>query len=99
MARKPGSPVRKRLIELINVVGPCHGYKLYKYYIEFYPKVTMRNIFYHLKKGTDLGEFVIYSQEHVTGEYSWGSHAEKIEYTLGPEAKPRGDKRLETLKK
>ena len=54
----------------------------------------MRSIYYHLKKGVDLGEFKIEKVEKVKGDYSWSGEAEKVYYALGDKAKPKMDSRV-----
>lgn len=92
--RPIGSRVRANLIEILYFKGKAYGYDLYKDYCELFPKITLRLVYYHLRKGVALGEF---SLEHVKiekGEYSWGGEAEKKYYKLGPNAKPRMDKKV-----
>ena len=88
------SQIRQNIIEILNFLGSSSGYDLYKVYVAIFPKVTMRSIYYHLKKGVDLGEFKVDKIEKVKGDYSWGPEAEKIFYSLGPNAKPRIDIRV-----
>ncbi|MBU1704347.1 MAG: hypothetical protein KJ922_03205 [Nanoarchaeota archaeon] len=88
------SQIRQNMVEILNFVGSSSGYDLYKVYVSVYPKVTMRSIYYHLKKGVSLGEFQVDKIEKVKGDYSWGPEAEKIFYTLGSNAKPRIDERV-----
>ncbi len=71
-----------------------YGYEIYKAYIVIFPKVTMRSIYYHLKKGTSLGEFKVSKIEKEKGDYSWGPEAEKIYYALGNNAKPTGNEKI-----
>ena len=54
----------------------------------------MRSIYYHLKKGVETGELVVKKVEREKGEYSWGEYAEKIYYSLGPQAKPSTNNRV-----
>jgi hypothetical protein len=54
----------------------------------------MRVIYYHLKKGTDLGEFKVNKVIRENGDFSWGNEAEKIYYSLGKEAQPSGSERV-----
>ena len=72
----------------------AYGYKIYKTYIEIFPAVTMRSIYYHLKKGLALKEFKISKVKSEKGNYSWGPEAEKTYYGLDINAKPRIDKRV-----
>lgn len=89
--RPIGSGIRQNMINLLQYMRRAHGYQLYKAYIDCFSKVTLRVIYYHLKKGVSLGEFVVDTIAKEKGDYSWGGEAEKIYYKLGPEAKPRAD--------
>ena len=88
------SQVRQNMIEIFYFLKSSSGYDLHKIYCRLFPKVTLRLIYYHLKKGVSLGEFVVDKIEKVAGDYSWGSSTEKILYTLGPNAKPTMQKRV-----
>jgi len=92
MVRKQGRPigskVRQNIVEIIYFYKQLHGYDLSKIYMELYHPVTMRLIYYHLKKGLDTGEFKIYKINKTTGKYSWGTTSENIQYELGPKANP-----------
>jgi hypothetical protein len=88
------SQVRENMIEILYFKTPLCGYDLYKIYIEIFPKVTMRNIYYHLKKGTTLNEIEVQEVKKVQGNYSWGPEAEKIYYKLGHKANPKADTRV-----
>jgi hypothetical protein len=92
--RPVGSIVRQHLIEILYCARKAYGYELYKHYCAIYPEVTMRVVYYNLKKGASLGEFKVEEIKHETGDYSWGKSAEKTYYTLGPNAKPKLDKRV-----
>ena len=72
-----------------------YGYEIYKVYRELFPTVTMRSIYYHLKKGVELEEFRVAQIKSEKGHYSWGPQAEKTYYALGKNAKPRMEKRVE----
>lgn len=82
------------MIEIIYFLKTSSGYDLYKVYREIYPKVTLRNIYYHLKKGVSLGVFELESVRSIKGSNSWGSQTQKIFYRLGKNAKPSGDIRV-----
>ena len=88
------SEVRNNIIELLYFMKKAYGYDIYKNYIELFPKTTMRNIYYHLKKGLTIDEFKIEKIKKEQGEYSWGTEAEKIYYRLGPNASPKINKRV-----
>lgn len=88
------SQIRKNIIEILYIMKEGYAYEIYKAYINIFPKVTMRSIYYHLKKGEALQEFVVSRVMKEKGDYSWGSEVEKIYYTLGPEAHALGDRRV-----
>jgi hypothetical protein len=92
--RPVGSAVRQNMLEILAVLGRAHGYQLYKVYRDLFPKVTLRVIYYHLKKGLSLGEVEIEKVEREKGDYSWGTEAEKIYYRIGPKARVVGDERV-----
>ena len=85
------SKVRQNIVEILAYMETGYGYKIYKAYKDLFPAVTLRVIYYHLKKGTELGEFEVAEVKKTKGDYSWGPEAEKIYYKLGPKAKPRMD--------
>ncbi|MBN2052491.1 hypothetical protein JW756_03230 [Candidatus Woesearchaeota archaeon] len=92
--RPIGSNIRQNLVEILYFHKKAYGYDLYKDYCELFPKVTLRVIYYHLKKGISLGEFLLEGVRMERGRYSWGGEAEKKYYKLGPNAKPRVDKKV-----
>lgn len=92
--RPVGSNVRQNILEILHFVGSAHGYHIYKVYKQIFPKITLRGVYYHLKKGIELGELEVDGIKKTSGDYSWGSEAEKIYYKLGKNAKPRGDPRV-----
>ena len=87
--RPIGSNIRQNIIEILFFKGKAYGYDIYKYYCDLFPKVTLRVIYYHLKKGVSLNEFLLENIKKEKGKYSWGGEAEKKYYKLGPEAKPK----------
>ncbi len=92
--RPLGSQIRQNIVEILYFIKSGYGYDIFKIYKAVFPKVTMRSIYYHLRKGVSTGEFKVEKIEKVQGEYSWGPEAEKIFYTLGKNAKPKMDKRV-----
>jgi hypothetical protein len=84
------SQIRQNIIELLYFLKEGYGYAIYKHYRELFPPVTMRVIYYHLKKGKELGEFKVNRIAKEEGSFSWGPNAEKIYYGLGDEARPCG---------
>jgi len=88
------SNIRQNIVEILYFMKKGHGYEIYKVYRNIFPAVTMRSIYYHLKKGVETKEFKVAEIKKENGNYSWGGQAEKIYYTLGKEAKPKIDKRV-----
>ena len=101
--RPVNSIIRQNVSEILFFLGKGYGYNIYKAYVVIFPRVTLRSIYYHLKKGIELGEFEIERIEKEKGDYSWGEMVEKIYYKLGVNNKAKGDTRVkkyfETLKK
>jgi hypothetical protein len=81
------------MVDLLQHMQSGYGYDIYKAYVAVFPKVTLRSIYYHLKKGVALGEFSISKIEKEKGDFSWGSEVEKTYYALGQSAKPTGNER------
>jgi hypothetical protein len=94
--RPTGSAIRQNLVEILFWRKKAYGYELYKYYLDIFPKVTMRVIYYHLKKGVATGEFEMQEIRLEKGTYSWGDTSEKKFYALSANAKPMGDKKVAT---
>jgi len=88
--RPTKSVIRQNIVEILYFLGQGYAYDIYKHYSAIFPSVTMRSIYYHLKKGVDIHEFVVKDIKKERGEYSWGAEAEKIYYALGPQAAPQG---------
>ncbi|NJL44260.1 MAG: hypothetical protein HC945_03030 [Nitrosarchaeum sp.] len=85
------SVIRQRVVEILSHMGKAYGYEIFKVYKQIFDPITLRVIYYHLRKGTDLEEFKVERIETTKGEYSWGSETQKIYYSLGSAAKPAGD--------
>ncbi|HZX44866.1 MAG TPA: hypothetical protein VFF28_04240 [Candidatus Nanoarchaeia archaeon] len=88
------SQIRQNLVELLFFLKEGYGYDLYRNYREIFSPVSMRVIYYHLRKGADLGEFKVNKIIKESGNYSWGSEVEKIYYSLGEGAQPIGDDKV-----
>ena len=91
------SEIRQNMVDLLFHLKEGYGYNIYKEYSKIFPRVTMRVIYYHLKKGCDLQEFKVHKVEKEQGDFSWGSEAEKIYYSLGPNANPTGSERIKQV--
>jgi hypothetical protein len=93
MIKKPrGRPIkseiRQNLIEILYFKKKAYGYELHKIYNEIFPKCTNEVVYYHLKKGTTLNQFKVEKIVTESGNYSWGTAAEKTYYMLGESAAP-----------
>ena len=95
--RPPGSPIRKNLAEILWVIRKGYGYEIARIYEGIFPRVTMRSIYYNLRKGVSTGEFRIVDIKNEKGEYSWGNEAEKVYYALGKNSAPRGNKQVKMI--
>ncbi|MGM5485117.1 MAG: hypothetical protein ACQEP1_04570 [Nanobdellota archaeon] len=92
--RPIGSEIRQRMVEVLYFLKEATGYDIYKVYKGIYPNISLRSIYYHLKKGLSTGEFIKNKVRNEKGEFSWGNEVEKVYYSLGREAKPKMDKRV-----
>ncbi|MDD5086473.1 MAG: hypothetical protein PHV16_01845 [Candidatus Nanoarchaeia archaeon] len=88
------SRIRQNIVEILYFMKSAYGYEIYKVYVDIFPSVTMRSIYYHLKKGLSLKEFKISKIKSEKGDYSWGLEAEKTYYSLDANAKPQIDKKV-----
>jgi hypothetical protein len=88
------SAIRQNVLEILNIKGSMYGYDIYRVYRDIFPSITLRSIYYHLKKGVSTGEIVIKEVKKEKGDFSWGSETEKIYYTIGPKAQIKGDQRV-----
>jgi len=97
------SQIRQNIIDILFYIKEGYGYNIYRFYKALFPRVTMRSIYYHLRKGLELGEFKVSKVQKEQGSYSWGGEAEKVYYSLGPHAKPSAThelkERIESLMK
>lgn len=93
--RPTKSNVRNRLERVLDGCGYVHGYDAYKYYKGTYGETSMRNVYYHLNKGVELGIFIELGFHSVKGEYTWGSKTERKYYINGPNATEKKDKKVE----
>ena len=92
--RPSQSQIRQNIVEILYFLGKGYGYQISKIYNEIFVKVSQRSVYYHLRKGLDLKEIELNKIEQEQGEFSWGTTAEKIYYSLGKRAKPKGELRV-----
>ncbi len=89
------SEIRQNIIDILHYMKRGYGYEIYRIYISVFPKCTIEVVYYHLKKGVTLDEFRVERVSQERGDFSWGPIAEKTYYSLGPNAVPRINRRLE----
>ena len=82
------SAIRQNVVEILYYMKKGYGYEIFKAYIDLFPAVTMRSIYYHLNKGTEIGEFKVAEIRSEKGNFSWGDTVKKTYYALGDSAKP-----------
>ena len=92
--RPTKSEIRQNLIEILAVLGKEYGYKLHKYYVQIFSPCTREVVYYHLKKGMQLGEIAFDEIKREEGTYSWGRIVEKKYYKLGANAKVKGEAKV-----
>jgi hypothetical protein len=90
--RPTKSMIRQNIVDILYFMAKSYGYDIYRVYTHVFPRVTMRSIYYHLKKGLQTGEFKIEQIKKEQGDYSWGSEVEKTYYSLGNAANPTMNK-------
>ena len=78
--------IREKIAVILGQISCAYGYEIYKMYKDIFEKVSLRNIYYNLKKGTSTGEFIIHEIRREPGEFTWGTESERIYYCLGPYA-------------
>ena len=88
------SQIRQNVVEILYYLGKGYGYQISKIYQELYPAATQRVIYYHLRKGIQTKEIEMHSVEQEKGDFSWGTSVEKVYYSLGKEADPKGEKKV-----
>ena len=91
------SQIRQNILEILYHLKRGYGYDISKVYNSVFPAVTMRSIYYHLKKGVELNEIVVHKIKTENGEYSWGSAVEKTYYMMGPEGKAKGIPKIKSF--
>lgn len=93
------SKIRQNVVEILHYLGEGYGYQVAKIYNEIFPAATQRSIYYNLQKGVLTKEIAVYKIEEEQGDFSWGSMVEKKYYSLGKNAEPKGEKRVQDFLK
>jgi len=81
--RPVGSLIRQRILKIIKESTiPMYGYQIFSKYKKQYPKVSMRLVYYHIKKSLSLGEIKVVKIKKEKGKYSWGGEVERVYYSI-----------------
>jgi hypothetical protein len=86
--RPAKSKMRKRIAAILQHVNASYGYEIYKSYKQVFGHAKMRTIYYNLRQGVLLNEFLISDIKREIGNYTWGSETERVYYSNGPLAEP-----------
>lgn len=86
--RPSKSKIRNRIASILQYINSSYGYDLYKKYRFLFGEAKMRTVYYNLRKGVMLNEFIVSDIKREIGEYTWGSETERVYYTNGPYANP-----------
>ncbi len=86
--RPPKSNIRKRIAAILQHLNASYGYDIYKNYKKVFGPVKMRTVYYNLRKGVMLNEFMINDIKREVGNYTWGNETERVYYSNGPYAEP-----------
>jgi len=78
--------IREKIASILKQTNIAYGYQIYKIYKNIFGYISLRNLYYNLKKGVDLGEFLIVDIKKESGIFTWGGIVEHKYYTLGPYA-------------
>lgn len=89
--RPVGSQIRIRMMTILHYLGEGYGYQIHKLYRMIYGECTREVVYYNLRKGVSVQEFVEVEVKREKGNYSWGDSVEKIYYALGPDARIEED--------
>ena len=95
--RPTKSQIRQNIVEILHYLGEGYGYEISKIYNEIFSPVTQRSIYYHLRKGIQTKEIRLHKVEVEKGDFTWGNMVEKVYYTLGKAANPKGEDRVKNF--
>ncbi|MBI4147378.1 hypothetical protein HY494_01870 [Candidatus Woesearchaeota archaeon] len=93
------SKIRQNIVEILHYLDEGYGYQIAKMYNEIFPTATQRSIYYNLQKGLLTKEIQVHQIKEEKGDFSWGSMVEKKYYSLGKNAEPTGEKRVQDFLK
>jgi len=93
--RPTKSLIRDRMQQIVDALGKAYGYEVYKIYTKVFETVSIRSMYYHFKRGVELGEFVGAGQKQEKGPYTWGRESTHIYYSLGDAASHKANTELQ----
>ena len=76
--------IRERIAAILQHMNIAYGYQIFKIYRDIFGYISLRNLYYNVKKGMELGEFVVVDVKRENGLFTWGQNVEHKYYTLGP---------------
>ncbi len=85
--RPAGSFTRENILKIVAALGISYGYEIYKIYREFFGRITLRNVYYNLRKGVELLQLAEVGAQEILGNFTWGRVVERKYYILGPLSK------------
>ena len=88
------SNIRQNIVDILFFLKKGYGYQIHKIYKKIFESCTNEVIYYHLKKGVALEEFILVEVKSEKGEFSWGKSVDKKYYELGPNSKPKMSMRV-----
>ncbi len=78
--------IREKIACILKYKKSSYGYEIHKIYKKIFGKISLRNLYYNLNKGLELGEFIIVNVKKEEGEFTWGNKVERKYYSIGPQA-------------
>jgi len=84
-----GSVIRDNIVELLYFMEKSHAYELAKTYKKVFGPISIRSVYYNLKKGLELNVFEVRDIQKVEGNFSWGTTAHGLTNNAAPKADPK----------
>ncbi len=85
--------------QIVDALGVSYGYEIYKVYEGAFSPIDLRSMYYHLRKGVDLGEFELVGVKEERGVFTWGALSMRRYYITGPNASERANDDLHIIVK
>jgi len=68
--------IRERIAVILQHLNISYGYQIYKIYRNVFGYISLRNLYYNLKKGVELGEYIVVDVKREKGMFTWGEEAD-----------------------